>query len=55
MQSNFSTFVIFIAILSALLGAIIGKIDRDKALERKVTTTLIKPANEKMIDFDKES
>ena len=52
MQSNFATLVILIAILSALLGAIIGKIDRDKALEREVRATLIKSANEKMIDFD---
>ena len=39
MKSNFATFVIFIALLSALLGAILGKTDRNRALERQETTT----------------
>ncbi len=39
MKSNFTSFVILIAILSALLGAIVGKTDRNRALERPETTT----------------
>lgn len=35
MRFDFSSSVILIAILSALLGAWLGKIDRDKALENQ--------------------
>jgi hypothetical protein len=50
MQLNFGSFVILIAILSALLGAIIGKIDRDKTLEPKSYSQPLNSENQKSIE-----